>query len=198
MDPFTLAAVVVASAATQAYSAHKQRKADKKALQQQNEYNSPANQMLRLQQAGLNPNLVYGGGNVTGNQSGLLKQDYSRDADVLQNALSTYMAIDNHDKDMQMKGEEILDMQHKNDMFNATFEYQKAKARMENRVLQAQERMAQAQANIMEHDWNVIKGQTKTTSKETGFWPRIDRFFGNRERDLKSSYDYIQEHKLWN
>lgn len=36
----------------------------------QNEYNSPAAQMQRLQQAGLNPNLVYGGGSVTGNTAG--------------------------------------------------------------------------------------------------------------------------------
>lgn len=35
----------------------------------QNEYNSPAQQMQRLEQAGLNKNLVYGGGNVTGNTS---------------------------------------------------------------------------------------------------------------------------------
>lgn len=35
----------------------------------QNEYNSPINQMARLRDAGLNPNLVYGDG-VTGNASG--------------------------------------------------------------------------------------------------------------------------------
>lgn len=33
----------------------------------QNEYNSPKAQMARLSEAGLNPHLVYGGGNVTGN-----------------------------------------------------------------------------------------------------------------------------------
>lgn len=35
-----------------------------------NAYNDPAAQMERLKKAGLNPNLVYGGGNVTGNTSG--------------------------------------------------------------------------------------------------------------------------------
>lgn len=33
----------------------------------QNEYNLPKNQMMRLAQAGLNPNLVYGNGSVVGN-----------------------------------------------------------------------------------------------------------------------------------
>lgn len=35
----------------------------------QNEYNNPSAQMARLQAAGLNPMLVYSGGNVTGNSS---------------------------------------------------------------------------------------------------------------------------------
>lgn len=159
-------AIALATAAASIYNADKQRKADKKALQQQNEYNSPASQMRRLQAAGLNPNLVYGGGNVTGNQSGLLKQDYSRDADAMQNALTTFMAIDNHDKDMQMKGEEILEMQHKNDLFNATFEYQKAKSQMENRVLQAQERIADYQSKMLAHDWNIVKDNPAKLTSE--------------------------------
>lgn len=36
----------------------------------QNAYNTPLQQMKRLKQAGLNPNLVYGGGNVSGNTAG--------------------------------------------------------------------------------------------------------------------------------
>ncbi len=36
----------------------------------QNAYNDPSAQMERLEKAGLNPNLVYGGGNVSGNTSG--------------------------------------------------------------------------------------------------------------------------------
>lgn len=40
----------------------------------QNEYNTPQKQMERLQSAGMNPNLVYGGGNVTGNTAGSAPQ----------------------------------------------------------------------------------------------------------------------------
>lgn len=36
----------------------------------QNQYNDPVHQMARLKAAGLNPNLVYGSGNVTGNTTG--------------------------------------------------------------------------------------------------------------------------------
>lgn len=41
------------------------------AIKYQNEYNKPVNQMARLREAGLNPNLVYGGnsGSVAGNLS---------------------------------------------------------------------------------------------------------------------------------
>lgn len=38
--------------------------------QRENQYNHPSLQMDRLRQAGLNPNLVYGNGTVTGNTSG--------------------------------------------------------------------------------------------------------------------------------
>lgn len=45
-----------------------QAQANEKYLQQQLEYNTPLNQMLRYQAAGLNPNLIYGQGSP-GNQS---------------------------------------------------------------------------------------------------------------------------------
>lgn len=45
-----------------------------KLWQETNEYNSPYNQMQRLQNAGLNPALVYGNGSVVGNTSGQAPQ----------------------------------------------------------------------------------------------------------------------------
>lgn len=60
------------------------------AWKRMNDYNSPVNQMKRLREAGLNPALVYGSGNVTGNSSASLapaslpvfngssKKDYSQ------------------------------------------------------------------------------------------------------------------------
>lgn len=71
----------VVSAGVNAYSQNQTNKANQKLAEYQyskdlemwnlnNAYNTPANQMLRLQQGGLNPNLVYGTGTVTGNTSG--------------------------------------------------------------------------------------------------------------------------------
>ena len=68
----------------------------------QNAYNSPAQQMQRLKEAGLNPNLVYGNGAV-GNTSGNLPQynaptlDYSV-TDVIQSAGSTLSQFVNLEK----------------------------------------------------------------------------------------------------
>lgn len=59
------------------YNAEQQSKLNQQAFDQnikmwnmQNAYNTPAQQMKRLQAANLNPNLVYGSGNVTGNTAG--------------------------------------------------------------------------------------------------------------------------------
>jgi len=57
-----------------------QADAQERYLQEQLEYNTPANQMLRFQQAGLNPNLVYGQGNP-GNQSAPLSYPDVQPAD---------------------------------------------------------------------------------------------------------------------
>lgn len=57
-----------------------QADANEKYLAQQNEYNKPANQMARFQEAGLNPNLVYGQGSP-GNQSQALSYPEIKPAD---------------------------------------------------------------------------------------------------------------------
>ncbi|AKI26874.1 DNA pilot protein VP2 [Microviridae Bog1249_12] len=45
-----------------------QNNLNQNAINQQNEYNSPVQQMARLKAAGLNPNLIYGSGGNVGNQ----------------------------------------------------------------------------------------------------------------------------------
>jgi len=57
-----------------------QKDANEQYLQQQLEYNTPKNQMLRYQEAGLNPNLIYGQGNA-GSQSESLRAPQEQPAD---------------------------------------------------------------------------------------------------------------------
>lgn len=64
------------SGASQDYENYEAKAAAKRANEEQiafwnmqNAYNSPVEQMKRLEEAGLNPMLVYGGGNVSGNSA---------------------------------------------------------------------------------------------------------------------------------
>lgn len=92
--PFIPLAVMAASAIGQHFS---NRSAQRKQLQQskelaqfthdqnvdmwerQNAFNHPSQQMSRLQDAGLNPHLVYGGGSAAGNQAGQPPQMHTPD-----------------------------------------------------------------------------------------------------------------------
>lgn len=68
-------------------------------MKYQNEYNSPVMQMERLRKAGLNPHLVYGNGNVTGNLTGDMpkynatEKNYDFAQNGLPNALASYQQI---------------------------------------------------------------------------------------------------------
>ena len=74
---------------------------DKKMWQERNEYNDPSAQMERLKAAGLNPNLVYSSGQVTGNTVGQ-SPEYSKTEGVynykpmdysLGDAVNTYQNV---------------------------------------------------------------------------------------------------------
>lgn len=58
-----------------------------------NAYNDPKAQMQRLKDAGLNPNLVYGGGNVTGNSASALNANAVADYNVFNQADSVAKAL---------------------------------------------------------------------------------------------------------
>lgn len=65
---------------------------DQQAIDRQNAYNSPIQQMARYKEAGLNPNMIYGSGGSAGNQSEVPRFDAPRVnfENPLQGALSTY------------------------------------------------------------------------------------------------------------
>ena len=61
----------------------KQFSYQKKMWEMENEYNKPINQMARLQEAGLNPNLVYGNGaTATGGDMGSVSQPSVKPLDI--------------------------------------------------------------------------------------------------------------------
>lgn len=69
----------------------------KKMWQMENEYNKPVNQMARLQEAGLNPNLVYGNGaTALGGSMGSVSQPSAAGLDINPiNDMSNYQSIVN-------------------------------------------------------------------------------------------------------
>lgn len=79
--PAWLAPAIMAGAATVNTLLTNRR--NKKAVEEQNKYNEPKNQMARFQEAGLNPNLMYQQGNP-GNQSQPQQvQDFSKVLDAV-------------------------------------------------------------------------------------------------------------------
>jgi len=69
-----------------------QASANEKYLHEQMEYNTPKNQMLRYQDAGLNPNLIYGQGNP-GSQSAPLSYPNVQAADYQRTPVNVMQAI---------------------------------------------------------------------------------------------------------
>lgn len=65
---------------------------DQQAIDRQNAYNSPIQQMARYKEAGLNPNMIYGSGGSAGNQTEIARFDAPRVNfdNPLQGALSSY------------------------------------------------------------------------------------------------------------
>lgn len=162
MDPAT--ATVIASAITggaDIYSSWQNRRAQKTAnqqniwynyLQQQDEraYNHPKAQMARLEEAGLNPNLIYGNGagsltsrTVSATPVQAPKVNYKFDA---LGALSMYQNL--------KLGQEQIDQvkastQH---VLNQNLNLQK-----QNEILQTQLDNAEIDLAIKRHDWNILR-----------------------------------------
>lgn len=186
------------SGAGQIYSTNKSIQASQEEIARQNAYNSPASQMQRLQEAGLNPLLVYSSGNVVGNQSGVASSDYSGYGRGVNDALSTYMAIDNHDMEMQMKAENLLNQQINNKYLEINNALQVMKTATEDKILQADLLTKQYQNNILGRDWDLIKDKPNLSSKSSWF----AKFLGNILNDYGSGgfpepYPGYDKSKKW-
>lgn len=89
----------------------KQTQVARENWQMMNEYNSPSAQMERLEAAGLNPNLVYGSGGVTGTtslpQSSSFNGGYSTPPKFEVRGLQDYLALSNYQKNMEVADAQI-------------------------------------------------------------------------------------------
>lgn len=101
------------------WSGHQQNKANKEAqfqsyaqqvslMNEQNAYNTPAAQMARYKEAGLNPNLIYGQSNLSASPSSVPQRQVSRYS--LPSMLQAYvslMSLENSAKEMELKSDQL-------------------------------------------------------------------------------------------
>lgn len=82
-----------------------------------NAYNSPTAQMQRLKEAGLNPNLVYGSGNVVGNAAGSVNAPSTRGSQKINNPISALLTA----QQLKVNDENILNLQAEREVRASTF-----------------------------------------------------------------------------
>lgn len=151
----------------------------------QNEYNSPLAQMNRLKSAGLNPNLVYGGGNVTGNTASSAPQ-----FSPAQHEAPTVSRLGNF-MDTIMNYQQIQNQALQNDFTRARIELAYEASDRANRELAMQDRYNHARLAIMRNEM----GYTQERSKEMDIWRKYTdalEEYHRREKEipwmLRSSY----------
>ena len=121
----------------------------KKMWEMENEYNKPVNQMARLQEAGLNPNLVYGNGATSlGGSMGSVSQPTAKELDLSPlDELSQYQSIVNMEE--QQKNINTGTEQLKNSIKNSNLQTSADLAVKEQQALNLQSQRAQTQVNTL-------------------------------------------------
>jgi hypothetical protein len=141
----------------------------------QNAYNDPAAQMKRLEEAGLNPNLVYGSGSVAGNTGSSMPEynaptmDYSGQLPIsIPNMIGEFQNVELKQAQID-NAKDVLSMNvHKIDQEHAKAQYDKStlhdrvfKARMESDASVYSKDMQKAklqevQKKLTEKDYDII------------------------------------------
>uniref|UniRef100_A0AAU8B9S6 DNA pilot protein n=1 Tax=Dulem virus 98 TaxID=3145809 RepID=A0AAU8B9S6_9VIRU len=148
----------------------------------QNAYNDPSAQMERLQKAGLNPNLVYGGGNVSGNTAGSAPS-YERPN------------VSYQDRQIQREQLQLALQEHQQRVTNQAIENDLARQRLvlSERASNREDALAQAQIAA----YGVNMGLTRTRIRDIESGPKT--WFGRVANDIASNWkrlvEWQQEHK---
>jgi len=165
---------------------NRQRLADQqnvKFWKMQNEYNTPANQMKRLKDAGLNPNLIYGSGSAnTGIAGGVAPSKpapYNVKNPVPLQAMLLDAQIKNINADTRVKNEDALRMSGetpgRRDSIDskATIDKIKAKGFQQNEAKMIESTLATARtaiANADQAEFNRALKEGEKEAQENGFY----------------------------
>lgn len=158
------------------------QKQDIEMWQMQNEYNNPSNQMERLRQAGLNPNMVYGSGKAAGNTSSQLpaysqvkaRYDYDPVIKELPNMLSMY-------QDYRLKQGQIDNLAEQRRILESESEIRSAEADFRSSIL---------------HNKNLSYGARGDIDQMKQKWWYSDKDEAWSQRGMRlqdSQHDYLKE-----
>jgi hypothetical protein len=156
------------------WSAHITNKGNRQLQREQNAYNTPENQMLRLNRAGLNPMLVYSqsSGNVAGNQSSY--QPYqSPDLSPLGNIGNFITLMNNYMQMSQIdKQNNLLDAQAELARSQSQYyEVLNPKTRRQTELITKQIGLTGSQTSAVQHNVNIAQQRGRLTTEGAGWNP---------------------------
>jgi hypothetical protein len=156
------------------WSAHITNRGNQQLQREQNKYNAPENQMLRLQRAGLNPMLTYGqsSGNVAGNQASY--QPYQApDLSPLGNIGNYVTLLNNYMQMTQIdRQNNLLDAQA--DLARSQSQYYEVlnpKTRKQTELIAKQIGLTGSQTSAVQHNVNIAQQRGRLTTEGAGWNP---------------------------
>lgn len=156
-----------------------------------NAYNTPEAQMDRYIKAGINPYMASVSSGTQGSAGSVSTHaTQATPFETLPQSMQRSFAIASAGMDLK---ERLLGLQAqtiRNEYLPAQIQ-----ATLENMV--ANSSLAKYSALTAEHDWNIIKNQKITTSKESGFLPRVDRLFTKGSSNLNDAYNEAMSRSWW-
>lgn len=176
-----------------------QYKLQQQAIDKQNLYNSPVEQMKRLQAAGLNPNLVYGNG-VDGNQSSAASPSIANRSSQLGNPLQDAYSAYIQEKAMQMQ-----EIKTRNEAFESVDRRHKLQAETLGQLIDNSfnsktlntrvNKLSQDLINSIQHENNLIADEALTWSRTRNEDNKLEQIWAETDL-LKSRKNLTDEQAL--